>query len=230
MEFESLGASRAEVLAVNQIRIVDADKYGQLPRPIVFPEPVYPRDRLLADESGSATVEFTVTERGATKDVLLKEASQPEFGAALIAAVEAWAFEPALLTSQPTAAQLAVAYKFSPPTAGAVNRLTLVLKPSGPGVGGAGGLDERPRPIWRIQPAYPQGLLGEKTAGQTMIEFIVDRDGRARLPRVISASQPEFGWAAATAISQWVFARPTRSGQPVDIKVSVPVNFTAPKE
>ena len=230
MEFESLGASRAEVLAVNQISVVDSDKYGQLPRAIVFPEPIYPRERLLTGEAGSATVEFTVTERGATKDVLLKEASQPEFGAALIAAVEAWAFEPALLTSQPAAAQLVVAYKFSPPTAGVVNRLTLALQPGGAGVGGSGGLDEHLRPIWRIQPAYPQALLGEKLAGQTVIEFIVDHDGRARLPRVVSASQPEFGWAAATAISQWVFARPLRGGQPVDIKVSIPVNFTVPKE
>jgi len=62
-----------------------------------------------------------------------------------------------------------------------------------------------------------------------MIEFIIDRDGRCRLPRVVSASQPEFGWAAAAAINQWVFAPPTKGGQPVDVKVNIPVDFPPPK-
>jgi TonB family protein len=230
MEFESLGANRADVLASNQISVIEPEKFREPPRPSVLAEPVYPRERLLAGETGAATAEFTVTERGVTTEVLLREASRPEFGAALVAAVESWRFDPALLTDQSAPAKLVVAHKFTPPVSGAVNRLLLALQPGGTGVGGAGGLDQKLRPIWRIPPVYPQALLAEKPRGQAMIEFVIDQDGRARLPRVVSASREEFGWAAAAALSQWVFAQPLRGGQPTDVKVSIPFEFAPPKE
>jgi TonB family protein len=230
MAFESLGADREELLAVNQISVIEPEKFQKPPRPTILPAPVYPREQLLAGEAGSASVEFTVTDRGATTDVLLREASLPEFGAALIAAVEAWAFEPAYFTEAPAAAKLVVAYKFIPTADVSVNRLALTLRTGGAGVAGAGGLDQRLRPIWRAQPVYPQSLQGEKPGGKAVIEFVIDQEGRARLPRVVSASHPEFGWSAATAISQWVFAGPLRGGQPVDVKVSIPVDFAPPKD
>lgn len=96
-------------------------------------------------------------------------------------------------------------------------------------VGRAAGLDHRLKPLWRGFPLYPPSLRDEQIKGETQIEFIIDREGRARLPRVISASRDEFGWAAATAISQWVFERPMREGQLVDVKVIIPINFTPPK-
>ncbi len=230
MDFGNLGVDRTGQLAANHISVTDPEKFGQPPRPVVLPEPVYSRERLLAVEAGSASVEFTVTDRGATTEVLLQEASQPEFGAALVAAVEAWGFDAALIENQPVQAKLVVTQEFSPLTSGAVKRLVQALQPGGPGVKGAGGLDQRLRPIWRAKPAYPQSLLTEKPAGQAVIEFIIDREGRARLPRVVSASRSEFGWAAATAISQWVFDRPLRGGQPTDVKVSIPFEFTPPKD
>jgi TonB family protein len=148
----------------------------------------------------------------------------------MVAAVEAWTFEPALVGTDPAPAHLVVTYKFAPPDSGDVNRLMLALRPPGTGVGGAGGLDERLRPIWRVSPVYPDALRTEKPAGKAMIEFVIDREGRARLPRVVSASRAEFGWAAMAAINQWVFAPPMRGGQPVDVKVSIPVDFPPPKD
>jgi outer membrane biosynthesis protein TonB len=45
---------------------------------------------------------------------------------------------------------------------------------------------------------------------------------------VISATQEEFGWAAATAVSQWVFKIPLRAGQPADVRVRIPFDFKVP--
>jgi TonB family protein len=231
MEFESLGVSRAELLSINQISVLEPEKYREPPRARVLPEPVYPRERLLAAENGSATVQFAVSERGVTIDVLLNETSRPEFGAALVAAVETWAFDPALLPNNDSAvSKLVVSYKFVPPTEGGVHRLMVAMQAGGPGVGGANGLDERLRPLWRVSPLYPESLRVEKPAGKAMIEFVIDQDGRARLPRVVSASQAEFGWAAAAAINQWVFAPPLRGGKPVDVKVNIPFDFAPPKD
>lgn len=230
MDFDSVGATPLELLAINHLELMEPEKFSVPPKPAVLPEPVYPRDLLMAGEEGSASVAFNVSDRGAVADVLLQEASRPEFGAALVAAVQTWRFEAALHSHTPAAAHLIATCKFALPEKGAVNRLVLALRPGGEGVGGAGGLDERLQPLWRISPVYPQALLTGKPAGKAVIEFIIDREGRARLPHVVSASQDEFGWAAAAAISQWVFAPPLRGGQSVDVKVSVPVNFPPPTD
>jgi TonB family protein len=230
MEFKNLGSNRTELLAANQISVVEPEKFREPPRPAILPDPVYPRDRLLTAETGSATVEFTVTDRGTTSEIVLREASRPEFGSALVAAAEAWRFDAALIADQRAAAKLIATHKFVPPASGEENRLKVALQPGGAGIGGAAGLDQRPRPVWLVRPVYPQGLRAEKPAGKAMIEFIVDREGRARLPRVESASREEFGWAAATAVSQWVFASPSRGGQPTEVRVSVPVEFAPPSD
>lgn len=227
-EFESPGAKRAEILEANQITIVTTPVPEVRPTPIVLIEPVYPNGRLLAGERGSAAVEFSLAEDGHVGDVTIASATAPEYGAALSAAVEAWMFKPAVSGGAGQPVMLRVAHDFIPPDSGAVARLAADLRPGGAGVGGPGGLDRKLKPLWRGFPVYPQALRTERLTGEATIEFVIDRDGRARLPRIVSASRDEFGWAAATAISQWVFERPMRSGAPVDVRVSIPVNFPPP--
>jgi len=95
---------------------------------------------------------------------------------------------------------------------------------------GARGLDGRLNPRDQIQPLYPTVLLGEKPSGGATIQFIVDRTGRCRLARIVSATREEFGWAAATAVERWVFDPPRKKGETVDIRVSIPFTFNPPKE
>jgi TonB family protein len=61
--------------------------------------------------------------------------------------------------------------------------------------------------------------------GEAEVEFVIDRHGRVRLPRVVRATEEAFGWAAATAVSQWVFEAPTKGGEPAEVVVRVPVGF-----
>jgi TonB family protein len=97
-------------------------------------------------------------------------------------------------------------------------------------IGAPQGLDEKLTPILRVPPVYPAALKaagGPK--GEAEIEFVIARDGRARLPKIVSASHEEFGWAAATAVAQWVFKAPQREGRPVDVRVSIPISFASPQ-
>jgi len=224
-----MGTKRADMLAANHITPVD-DPPDVLPEPFLLIEPVYPYEKLLAGEGGSATVEFTLGENGLCKEVKVTAASAPEFGAALTAAVESWGLKPAMKGDARVAVKLRATYEFTPPTSGAVSRLAEAQKPGGAGVSKAAGLDRQLKPLWRGFPVYPAALRAEPVRGDATVEFIIDRDGRARLPRCVSASREEFGWAAVTAISQWVFERPLRKGEPVDVKVSIPVGFAPPKE
>ena len=218
---------REQVLAINGVTAPDGSAPAAAPRLLNVVDPVWPYDLLLAGKSGSAAVEFTVTGNGSLRDPHVKEASDPAFGAALLAAVSCWTFEPAMVNGMGTDVTLVKRAEFkaaSPTTADDADwtpRLLKLVRAHAPM--GGGGLDERLVPLYRVAPVRPEGLADEK--GQAEIEFIIDRDGRARLPRVISATQEAFGWSAATAVSQWVFKAPRRHGQPAEVKVQIPIAF-----
>jgi outer membrane biosynthesis protein TonB len=57
------------------------------------------------------------------------------------------------------------------------------------------------------------------------VEFLVDEHGHARLPRVVDASAPEFGYAAVAAVALWTFEAPTAKGEPVVVRVRAPFIF-----
>ena len=64
------------------------------------------------------------------------------------------------------------------------------------------------------QPAFPSALRAQAGSGKAVIEFLIDEQGRVRLSRIVSASDPAFGDAAAQALTAWQFAAPTVGGQP----------------
>jgi TonB family protein len=225
VSFVSVGAKRAEICAANGLKLADESEVDVWPEPIVMQEPVYPREKLLAGEEGSAEATFVLTPRGQVTEFALGECTAPEFGAALTAAVDAWLFRPGMKGGNNVSVRVALRHEFRRPDGGPLARLITALSEGK--VGNARGLDKPLEVVWRGFPAYPEALRATKPVGEADIEFVIDRDGRARAPRVVSATQPEFGWAAATAVSQWVFAPPRRGGEPVDVFVRVPLRFNA---
>lgn len=221
--FSSLGARRPEICAANGLRLVDASEVDVWPEPIVMQEPVFPRERFVAGEEGSAEATFVIGPRGQITEFALGECSAPEYGAALAAAVDTWLFRPGMKAGNNVAVRVALRQEFRRPDGGALPRLGAALSEGK--VATARGLDQPLEVVWRGFPAYPESLRATRPVGEAEIEFIIDRDGRARLPRVVSATLPEFGWAAATAVSQWVFAPTRRDGMPTDVLVRVPLHF-----
>ena len=227
--FESMGARSSDVLAANRLELVEPTPPTLLPRPRMLIHPVYPRNRLLAGEKGTAVVEFTVNERGATEAISIVSADQPEYGEALRAAVETWGFKPAQGDGGPISLRLRATHDFLPEAVPAEARVAAQLN-SEAGIGGPAGLDRRITPVWRGFPVYPQILRERGISGEALVEFIIDRNGRVRLPAAVSAADDAFGWAAVTALSQWVFDRPTRGGEPTEVKVRIPVGFKPPEQ
>jgi len=226
MGFASMGATPAQILAANHLEVLT--EVVRPPQPVMLIQPVYPRDALLAGQGGSAVAEFTVGGEGTTSEIAITQSAGPEFDRALRAAIESWVFKEALGAESPIPAKIRVTYTFAPPANNADARLVSLLQPDGGGIGGAGGLDRKLVPLWRGFPAYPQEFLEQQLKGEATIEFVIDRDGRCRVPRIVNSSADAFGWAAATAVSQWVFERPMRGGQPVDVTVRIPVAFKPP--
>lgn len=241
--FTALETKAAEVLELCKITRPDGTAPECAPAIVEACDAVWPWERLLAGEGGRVLVEFDVWETGQVKNVVVIDASAREFGAPAIAAMERWIFGPAMedagLFGFGAAPQklerqrLRRTLDFVVPRRGADSsdpNGRLIDGWQAGEIGGAKGLDEKLTPIYRVAPRYPQELrVTGGPAGRAEVEFVIDREGRARLPRVVSATHEAFGWAAATAVSQWVFRSPRRGGAAVDVKVRIPFDFPAPK-
>ena len=223
--FESVGARPSHVLAANGLEILDGTAVQIPPQPLLWLQPVYPYERLLTGEEASIEAEFTIDEEGRTREILVAPTPAADFAAAVRSAIEAAAFKPAQGDQGPVPVRLKLTQRFSPASRPVEQRLAVLLRPGGAGLSGPAGLDRKLQPLWRGYPVYPQELKARGLTGEAQVEFVIDRAGRVRLPRVLHATEDAFGWAAMTAVSQWVFEPPTKTGEPADIRVRVPVGF-----
>jgi len=206
-------------------------QYDEPPKPLVISAPVYPFDLLVGKVKGKASVSFVVDPTGKTQMVRVLSASQPEFGAAAVAMVEAWTFEPARKGGKPSWALLRKDEVFSrsseefPLNESAERLLKAMRRDPCPIVKDAHLLDATPKGRFLPSPVVPASLARSGKGADAMIEFVIDHAGHAQLPRIVSASDPDFGWAAATAVSRWQFTTPTKGGKPVDIIARIPLSY-----
>lgn len=197
--------------------------------------PVYPYEMLKKRIGGMAKVSCVVGIDGRVIRTTVIEASRPEFGAALAAAVEATEFGYATVEGEPVPTVLGFQHTFHPrPNRGSGPKLAevmaeelrvleVVAKPKL--IGKAAFLDRPIRVKNQPAPAYPTQLLNRRAVGEATIEFLLDEKGRPRLPRIVWATDPAFGYAAAQAVSLWEFDPPTQRGSPTIMRVSAPFRF-----
>src|SRR5688572_24113623 len=87
----------AHDISVRITLISHSTKYPQrLPRPLVQPLPEYPVKMRAEGVTGEATVRFTLGRDGGISQIRVTKSSQPEFGQAVMAALQNWRFSPAL--------------------------------------------------------------------------------------------------------------------------------------
>ncbi len=162
----------------------------------------------------------------------LISATRPEFGEAAAAMIEAWRFEPARKNGKPCWAILRKDQDFErdaddfPMNESAERLLGLLKREPSPIVDDFRTLDAPMKGRFTPSPVVPEPLLAARA--EAVVEFIVDHAGHAQLPRVISATSPDFGWAAATAVARWQYTTPSQKGRPVDVRVRVPVVYSPP--
>jgi TonB family protein len=210
-------------------------RYDTPPKPRGTVTAVYPYELLRDEIDGKAKVVILVDERGRVAEVQVKEASRPEFGAALAAALEVFAFDPALRDSKPTATILAMELSFErnsfkheglvEPEGEDLDLLHLEQKHPEK-IASLKIIDAPPKAISQRAPLFPGSLAGQVQHGQAVIEFLIDEEGVARLPRVVSASDPAFGYAGVQAVAQWRFAPVTAGGKKAVTRVRVPLVFS----
>lgn len=101
---------------------------------------------------------------------------------------------------------------------------------SGGGFGGGayrpGGGVTPPRLLLQVKPRYTADALGARIQGSVWLEVVVTQEGRAGQVRVTRPLDPGLDVAAMEAIRQWRFAPGSVAGLPVDVLVSVVMDFS----
>jgi len=178
--------------------------------------------------SGKAWASMLIDPAGRVAAVRILSADRPEFGMALMAALEGFKFDPALKEGKPVPHLMGHEQAFSgkdlPDPRG--EGLLAMEKKHPEKILTANLLKAPPKPISRRAPRFPTGLPAEVTTGNALVEFLIDENGWARLPRIVSASDPAFGYAAVQAVSAWLFEPPLSKGRRVAVRVRIPINFS----
>ncbi len=101
----------------------------------------------------------------------------------------------------------------------------------GPGVGTWNGipsvdqLDRVPRTRLQPSPVYPYEARKDGRAGEVVVTFTVDEEGRVVNPVVLRSSDPAFETPTLRAVSRWRFEPGRKNGRIVRFRLAVPVQF-----
>ena len=88
-----------------------------------------------------------------------------------------------------------------------------------------GGSIREPKKIRDVKPAYPADAQAAGVTGIVILEAIIDRDGYVRDAKVLR-SVSMLDQAAVEAVRQWQFTPTLLDGMPVEVIMTVTVNFT----
>jgi protein TonB len=104
---------------------------------------------------------------------------------------------------------------------------------SSPGAGAGTGISPRlkvgevdpPELLTRVNPIYPQEAQEAGIEGLVVLDIVVGEDGSV-IDVSVFRSVPELDQAAIDAVSQWRYSPTFVNGEPVEVELSVTVNFT----
>jgi TonB family protein len=193
--------------------------------------PYYPVEALEKRQNGRVRVGFVVNPQGSvSQSRIIGEPPSPEIAGAARAAVESFRFIPPAKDGHPSHALLSIELEFDhagtrghvPVSHDVFRALRLLSAPEK--LPRLNQLDAVPKPRAQPAPIRPTALPADVRA-EVLIEFLIDRQGIARLPRIVQASHEAAGPAAALAISRWRYEPPRQAGQPVDVLARIPVVF-----
>jgi TonB family protein len=89
-----------------------------------------------------------------------------------------------------------------------------------------GGNIKAPTKVLNVNPTYPASMRAAGRSGVVPIDALIGADGSVVFARVVSASvHPDFADAAVEAVRQWKFTPTLLNGKPVEVLMSVTINF-----
>jgi len=88
-----------------------------------------------------------------------------------------------------------------------------------------GGSVRPPRKLVDVRPEYPEEARAARIEGVVILGIVIGEDGSV-IDSTVLRSIPALDQAALEAVSQWEFEPTLLNGEPVEIEMTVTVNFT----
>ncbi|MES1167695.1 MAG: energy transducer TonB, partial [Oleiharenicola lentus] len=82
-----------------------------------------------------------------------------------------------------------------------------------------------PVPVRTIAPKFPDEMRRSGSSGLVTVSCLIDEKGNVTEPKVIKASNEAFSAPALEALAKWKFKPAKKDGNPVAIRVNIPVQF-----
>jgi hypothetical protein len=203
--------------------VMNGVAHGQL-RVVSMPHSYYPPVLLNAGIfSGEVDLMVTVGADGKVSDALVVGYTQVELTDLATYTIKETEFAPVMKNGMATSVRSRMTLSFSAEgvvisqTAGEnqFTRMQRMLSPRRVNrIGMLGELDQAPQPINRPSPGRP----ADQSRGmptRVTIDFLIDEDGRVRMPVLDQGEHGPWAEAATAALLEWRFSPPTRQGKPV---------------
>ena len=87
-----------------------------------------------------------------------------------------------------------------------------------------------PRKLVDVAPIYPPDAREEGVSGVVILEVVVGTDGRVRDVETLRSPDDRLSRAATEAVRQWEYEVTQLNGEPVAVRFTVTLNFTANRE
>jgi protein TonB len=88
-----------------------------------------------------------------------------------------------------------------------------------------GGAVRPPQKLVDVKPAYPEDARAAKIEGVVILGIVIGDDGSV-IDTMVLRSIPALDQAAIDAVRQWEFEPTLLNGEPVEIEMTVTINFT----
>ena len=88
-----------------------------------------------------------------------------------------------------------------------------------------GGSGRAPKKVMDVKPEYPDDARAAKIEGVVILGIVIGEDGSV-IGTTVLRSIPALDQAAVDAVRQWVFEPTVLNGEPVEIEMTVTINFT----
>lgn len=226
---------------LNESTVIGANTPPDIPPEIVSSNtPDYPALMRRVGNTGLVTIRGYVNAKGRLARVWVLESSHPVFETATLDAVLNARYKPAQKDGQPVAGYFIVPFEFSFRPRG-LRIAQREASGKSPAIGSwppfnippraAAGVpedyryDEPPVLTLVTGAVYPLDLLRRKVTGSAQVALVVDPDGRVRQTRVLEATHPDFGHAAAAMLETWRFKPAKKNGQPNAALLRITLEF-----
>lgn len=204
------------------------------PVPVETIAPTYPADLVDTGRSGGAVIAMTITAEGRVSEPVVQSSDHPAFGHAALAAVRGWRFEPARQDGTAVAIKVALPFQFRAPLDQQFNAKLgrKAYRPLPPDITVLAAADygSRLQLLTSVPPALllPQALKGQEFTDVLQVQCIVTPEGLVINPELEEPPPtPELGGPALMAAAMARFAPPRKDGQPVYVRVTLPLDFRA---